>query len=111
MGVDTAQKLGCRHYFFFICSAGAAEYQQIGIGNLVIEKLTEVSHVHFAFSGIHDRDFRAYFNSVNGSHRFCHIRQLSDTGRLNQDTVGSIFRHNLLQRFAEVSHECAADAA
>ena len=110
MRVNTAQKFCCCHYFFFICSASTAENQQVGIGNLVIEKLTEVSHIHFAFSGIYHRNFRSDFDPVNRSDRFRYIRQLSHARRLNQYTVRCKFCHNFLQSFAEIPHERAADA-
>ncbi len=44
-------------------------------------------------------------------HRTDHIAQLAHTGRLDQNAVGVIGLHHLLQRLAEITHQAAADAA
>ena len=79
MRINTAQQLNSGKNFCLIGSAGAAEHQQICVGNLIIEELSEVSHVHSAFSGIHNRDLRPDFNAVYRTNGFCHIRKLSNS--------------------------------
>jgi hypothetical protein len=40
-----------------------------------------------------------------------HVGQLADAGRLDDDAVGVVLLHHLLQSGAEIAHQRAADAA
>ena len=94
--------------------AGAAEDQAGSMADLVIIKLTEILHIEFDLVHITDRDKavegdRQHFG--HALHRAGHVRQFANAGRLDQDTVGVVGIHNLLERFAEIADKAAADTA
>ena len=51
------------------------------------------------------------FSVHNSLHRLDHIRQLADTGRLNDNPVRLILGQHIFQRRIKVSHQGAADTA
>ena len=97
--------------FGIIFAAGAAENEQVGMDDLVIEKLAEVAHVHFALGSIDDRDLCTELNALHRADSLRHIRQFSDARGLDDDAVRRVSFHDLLEGFAKVPHQGAADAA
>ena len=86
--------------------ACVAEYDASRIFNLVIEKLTEVLHVHLALVSINDGR-KAVKNSTLGVcifNRFDNVGELTYTGRLDKDTVGSVLVDNLLESNGKVTN-------
>ena len=75
--IERTQQFSCSKCFCLINRPCTAENKQIGILNLVIEKLAEVAHIDFAFAGIYHRHPGADFNTIHGSHSSCHVGELS----------------------------------
>ena len=92
----------------------AAQHNGAGIFNLVVEKLTEILHIHPALGGVH-HGHGAVENHVHVAghvpHRLHHVRQLAHAGGLDDNPIRMVFGQHLFQRFAEISHQRAADAA
>ena len=94
-------------------AGGAAEDDGAGVFDLVIEKLAEVFHIHFALAGV-GHGGKAVEDGVfhiQVFHRADHIGKLAHAGGLDEDPVGMILLHHLAQRLAEIAHQTAADAA
>ena len=111
LGIEGAQQFRCGKCFGFIDHPRTAEDYQVGILNLVVEKFAEVAHIDFALAGIYHGHLCTDFNTVHGFHSLRNIRQFSDAGRLNDNTVRCKFFHDLLKSFPKVSDEGAADAS
>ena len=83
--------------------------------DLVIIELTEILHVNLDLAGIGhgDKAVELHIGDVLHGilHRHDHIAELAHAGGLDQNTVGVELRLHLLERFAEVAHQRAADAA
>ena len=92
---------------------GMGEDQAGGIGDLVVEEFTEILLVHLALLGIDNGREAVKLHILHAKilHGTDDIRELADTGRLDQDAVGMVLLQYLLQRLAEVTDERAADAA
>ena len=97
---------------FVVCTLCVRKNDAACILYLIIEKLAKVLHVHFALFNVGNRGESTeknifciqVLNSTND------IRQFTYTGRFNKNTVGMIFVKNLLQCFAKVPYQRAADA-
>ena len=105
--VNAGVELGLGH------AIRAGEDDGVGRFDLVVVELAEVLHVHFALRRVRygDKIAELHFVIRHALHSLDDVRQLADAGRLDQDAVGCVLGHNLLQRLAEVAHERAADAA
>ena len=81
--------------------------------HLVIEELTEVFHIHLGLGGIHHggKTVQHHIVHLQVLHRPDDIAEFAHTRGFNEDTVGVIGLHHLLQRLAEITHQAAADAA
>ena len=90
-----------------------AQNNGAGMLHLVIEELTEVSHIHLGLGGIHHggKTVQHHIMHLQILHCTNYITQLSHAGRLDQNAVGVIGLHHLPQRLAEIAHQTAADAA
>ena len=93
--------------------AGAAEYNCVGVLNLVVEELPEVLHVHLALVCIHNGREAVELQGVRAYvlHRPYNVAELAHAGGLYKYAVGGVLVHNLPERLAEVAHQAAADAA
>ena len=111
LGIEGAQQFRCGKCFGFIDHPRTAEDNQVGILNLVVEKFAEVAHIDFALAGIYHGHLCTDFNTVHGFHSLRNIRQFSDAGRLNDNTVRCKFFHDLLKSFPEVPDKGTADAS
>ena len=110
-GIQSAQHFHSCDCFGFVCCGGPAEDNEVSILHLIVEELTEVAHIHFAFVRINHGHLCTDFDAVNSFHGLCHVRQLADAGGLDDNTVRRIFFYHLLEGLAEVTHQRAADAA
>ena len=92
---------------------GAAQNDAACVFNLVVEEFTEVLHVHLALGCVRNggEGVQTDFIGVHALYGADDVGELADAGGFDQDTVGMEFIQNLLQRFAEVADETAADAA
>ena len=94
---------------------GTAENDGSGMGDLILVELAEVLEINLALGGVRHGDGtdKLHFGDLSHHvlHGFHHVRKLAHTGGLDDDTVGMELSHDLLQRFAKVAHQRAADAA
>ena len=90
-----------------------AQNNGAGMLHLVIEELTEVSHIHLGLGGIHHggKTVQHHIMHLQVLHRPDDIAEFAHTRGFNEDTVGVIGIHHLPQRLAEIAHQTAADAA
>ena len=90
-----------------------AQNNGAGVLHLIIEKLAKVFHIHLGFGSVHHSGKAVQHHIVHFQvlHRTDHIAQLAHAGGLDQNAVGVIGLHHLLQRLAEIAHQAAADAA
>ena len=90
-----------------------AQNNGAGMLHLVIEELTEVSHIHLGLGGIHHGGKTVQHHIVHFQvlHRPDDIAEFAHTRGFNEDTVGVIGIHHLPQRLAEIAHQTATDAA
>ena len=107
------QKRNCRIQFFLRNGIRPAENNGGGRFNLVIIKLSEITHVNLALSCIGYRHGITQLNLI--SRHFFHgsndIAELSDPGRLNQNPVRVILVYNLLQSLSKIADQRATNAA
>ena len=114
MLVVAAQQL---HAFFNALPGrglGAAEDDGFRVFDLINEELAEILGVHAALAHVRDGGAALEGNLVflhQIQHHAADIGELAHAGGLDDDAVGMIGIHQLVQRAAEVAHQRAADAA
>ena len=84
------------------------------MADLVIVELAEVLHIHLdlVHVGNGDKAVQLHIQMLcHALHGAGHIAQLANAGGLDNDAVGVVLLHHLLQRGAEIAHQRAADAA
>ena len=84
------------------------------MADLVIVELAEVLHIHLdlVHIGHGDKAVQLHVQMLSHAlHGAGHIAQLAHAGRLDDDAVGVVLLHHLLQSGAEIAHQRAADAA
>ena len=94
--------------------AGAAQNQAGSMADLVVVKFAEVLHIQLDLVDVGHRDKAVELDRQRRGHALDgagHVGQLADAGRLDEDAVGVVGLDDLLERFAEVAHQAAADAA
>ena len=99
---------------FLAGGLGAAEQDAACVADLVIVELAEVLHIHLdlVHIGHGDKAVQLHVQMLGHAlHGAGHIAQLANAGRLNDDAVGVVLLHHLLQSGAEIAHQRAADAA
>ena len=112
--VDPPEKLHGGRGFVFVHNIRPAHDDRSGVLYLIIEKLAEISHIHFAFLGVYHRCVAVQHQScilLNALYCFDHIGELAHAGWLDQDPVRMIGGDNFLQGSAEISYQRAADTA
>ena len=108
------QQIDIGMHLLCICHIRTAHDNGSCVFNLVIEKFTEVLHIHFALGGIHDRHgtVQLYIQIFcNVANRIHNIGKLADSGRLDDDALRFVFGQHLLQRLTEISYQRATDTA
>ena len=78
--------------------------------HLVVIELAKVLHINLDLAGIRNSYGVAQFHIGYLFHSADDIGQLTNTGGLDDHTVGMILGNNLLQSLAEIAHQAAADA-
>ena len=84
------------------------------MADLVVVELAEVLHIHLHLVHIGHGDKAVQLHIQMLSHAFHsagHIGELAHAGGLDDDAVGVVLLHHLLQGGAEIAHQRAADAA
>ena len=84
------------------------------MADLVVVELTEVLHIHLDLVDIGhgDKAVQLHIQVLSHTlHSAGDIAQLAHTGGLNDDAVGVVLLHHLLQSGTEIAHQRAADAA
>ena len=93
---------------------GAAQDDAACVADLVVVELTEVLHIHLDLVHIGHGDKAVQLHIQVLGHAFHgagHVAQLAHAGGLDDDAVGVVLLHHLLQGGAEITHQRAADAA
>ena len=93
---------------------GAAQDDAACVADLVVVELTEVLHIHLDLVDVGHGNEAAQLNIQMLGHALDsagHVGQLADAGGLDDDAVGVVLLHHLLQSGAEIAHQRAADAA
>jgi hypothetical protein len=111
MGIYPPNQLYCFEKLVLVDSSSAGENDRRSGFNLVIVKLTEVTHIALYLGGIGNGYLEGYLSALHLFHGGNYVRQLAHTGRLNDDSVGGIVVKHLRKRFAKVAYQAAADAA
>ena len=94
--------------------AGAAQDDAGRMADLIVVELTEVLHIHFDLVHVGHRDKAVQLDGQGFGYAFHgagHVGQLAHAGGLDEDAVGMVGFHHLLEGFPEVAHQRAADAA
>ena len=106
-------KLNCLVNLALFRNVGMRKYYRRCILYLVVEKLTEVFHIHFAFTGINNRCERVQNGFFGGYLLYCsyNVGKLTNSRRLNNYSVGIIFFKNFSKGFSEITHERTAYTA
>ena len=94
--------------------AGAAEDQAGSMAHLVVVELAEVLHIQLDLVHVGHGDKAVQHHGQGLGHALHgagHIGQLAHAGGLDEDAVGMVGLHHLLESFPEVAHQAAADAA
>ena len=91
--------------------AGTGQDDGAGILDLVLVELLEVLQVDLALAGVDDGNCAADLGALDLLDSSHYVRELADTGWLDEDTVRRELVDDFLQRGAEVADEGAADAA
>ena len=97
----------------FTHAGGTGQNDAAGMTDLIVEKLTEVLHIHLALVGIGHggetvEDGLLHLQTL---HSADHVGQLTHAGGLDEDAVGMVLLQHLTQCLAEIAHQTAADAA
>ena len=93
---------------------GAAQDDAACVADLIIIELTKVLHIHLDLVDIGhgDKAVQLHIQMLSHTlHSAGDIAQLAHTGGLNDDAVGVVLLHHLLQSGTEIAHQRAADAA
>ena len=88
-GVLFAHERNGGNEFFFAHHVGVAHDDGSGVFNLIVEKLAEILHIHFALAGVHNRGkgIQRDIFAVHVANGFDYVREFTDAGRFDQDTV------------------------
>ena len=113
-GVLFAQHCHGSGDLFLAGGLGAAEQDAACVADLVIVELAEVLHIHLdlVHIGHGDKAVQLHVQMLRHAlHGAGHIAQLAHARGLDDDAVGVVLLHHLLQSGAEITHQRAADAA
>ena len=96
---------------YLVLNKGGSYTPSSGTLNLVIVKLTIILHIHLAFRCIYNRcrTVDLYF-ITNIFYCFDHIRQLANSGWLNNNTIRTIFCKHLFECLSKVTNQRTANA-
>ena len=100
--------------FFFADLVCPCQDDSTCIGDLVIEEFAKILEIDFALGCVYnccgavEVHLRVLGSIVDGTHN---VRELADTGGLDQDALGSIGGHDFPEGGAEITDQRAADAA
>ena len=111
--VDLANQLNGLVNLLLVCDIRPGEHNGLCILHLVIKELAEVLDVELRLLHIDQRDRgiasdREFFLDIRDSAH--HVRELADTGGLNDHAVRRILCEDFLQRAREIADKRAADA-
>lgn len=90
-----------------------AENKAACVSYLIIKEFTKILHIHLVFLSVNNCCKAVEHNVMRINILYCanYVAELSDTGRLNEDTVGSVVCKNFFKSLAKVSDKAAANAA
>ena len=107
------QKSNSCDKFFFAYTCSSAKHDTLCVFNLVVVKLTEVFHIHFALCCIGNGSEAVKLNIfvINILNSLYNITQFTYTGRFDYYAIWGIFRKHFFECFAEISHKRTADTS
>ena len=111
--IDLANQSNRLIDFLLIGDVRAREHNGLCILHLVVEEFAEVLHIELRLLHIDEgdrrvaRDFKLLLDIRN---RTQHIRELADTGGLDNHAIRCILAQNFLQRGRKITDQGAADA-
>ena len=111
--IKLLQAMNALSKLFFGKSACMAENKTACVCYLIVEKFTEILLIHLALlcvnnSGEAVKNDIVSVDILNGTDN---VAELSNAGRLDKNTVGSIIGKNLFKSLSEISDKAAADTA
>ena len=92
-------------------AAGAAQDDGPGVAHLVVVKFAEVFDIHPALGRVADHGGGVHLHALHALHSPEDVAELAHAAGLDEDAVGVVLLHHLLQGLGEVAHQGAADAA
>ena len=92
-------------------AAGAAQDDGPGVAHLVVVELPEVFDVHLCLGRVADHGGGVHFHALHPLHGADDVAELAHAAGLDQDAVGVVLLHHLMQRLGEIAHQGTADAA
>ena len=109
--VFASDELNRFFYLVRLCNVGMRKDNAGCVINLIVEKFTEVLHIHLALAGINDGG-KAVELCVFGFYSLYgldNVGELADTRGLNNNSVGCILLKNLSERRRKITYERATD--
>ena len=102
----------CFFNFLFGCIVGVRQNDAPCIFDLIVEEFSEISHIHLALVDIRNGGKSVQHRTVRGGVLNCadNVRKLSNSGRLDENTVGMILVQHLFERLSEISNQGATNA-
>ena len=92
---------------------GMGQHDASCVFDLIVEKLSEIAHVHLTFIHVCNGGKSVQDRSVRRRilHRADDIRKLSYTGRLYENTVGTVLLKHLFECLSKISNQRTANAS
>ena len=102
-----------RVQFFLRDGIGAGENDGVCRFDLVVVELAKILHIDLHLAGIHNSNLVSQHHIVlqHLLHSSHHIGQLTHAGGLDHNSVRMVLLDHLVQRFAKVAHQRAANTA
>lgn len=100
-------------HLFLAHVLSAGEDDGVGMLDLVVEKLAEVLHIHFALGGVSHGDEAVQLHGCRfrgALYGADYVAEFAYAGRFDDHAVGMELLDDIVQRRAEIAHQGAADA-
>ncbi len=111
IGIMLPQQSNCSIQFLLLHILGTGKNDRGSGFNLIIVELAKVLHIHLDLGCIRHRHSIAQDHILvcHLLHSSDHIRQLTNTGRLDDDSIRMILLDDLGQCLAKITHKAAAN--
>ena len=107
-----AKKLDTFCNFRILCALGVRKHDGRSVLNLIVEELTEILHIHLTFVDVCNGSEAIELGIFSAAvlNRANNVGKLSNSGGLDDYSVGSIFFKNLNECLRKISYKRTADA-